>query len=121
MNEDQTTPAPEPATPAPTHPELPSPVGGYSSFHEKPVFVQLKVEMVGVTYPNSPVLDDSGNPLGTKMLRGMCIVHPLEQIIELRSADPLYPQLMAITLIPRELIAYITRIEPMPSPSGYNR
>jgi len=111
---DQTT-APAPA------PERPAPLGAFAAFHEKAVLVQLKVEMTGVTYPNAPVLDNDGNVVGTKLLRGQCLVHAQDQIIELRSADPLYPQLMAITLIPRDLIAFMTRIEPMPTPSGYSR
>jgi hypothetical protein len=107
--------SPAPAPPAPT-----PPVSCFAAFHEKAVFVQLRVEMVGVTYPNAPVLSDSGEPLGTKMLRGQCIVHPTEPIIELRTSDPLHPQLLAIVLIPKDLIAYMTRIDP-PSQPVYSR
>jgi hypothetical protein len=104
MSEEQT---------AVTPPALDPPPSCYASFHEKLVFVQLKVEMVGVTYPNTPVLDSDGNVVGTRLLRGQCIVHQGEGVIEIRTLDPLHPNLMAVVLVPKDLIAYITRIEPM--------
>ena len=99
----------------------PPPMASYLSFHERLVLVQLREPMTAATYPNNPVMDENGNFMGTKLLKGQCLIHAPEGIVELRTLDPLHQNLMSITLIPKDLIAYISRIEPLPNQSGYSR
>jgi hypothetical protein len=103
-------------------PAPPAMTGSLAPYHEQSVFIQLREEMFGVSYPNAPVTDENGNPIGTRLLRGTCLVHAEEKVIELRAIDPLRPprpgdnvspMFVVSTLIPRDLIAFISRVEPV--------
>jgi hypothetical protein len=100
----------EPKTePAPTPEE-----SMWLEYDGQAVVLQLRAPVNGVCYPNRALVDKDGEPLTTMVLEGICRVvrKDLGDVLEVTTNEPNYPALVVKTLVPFDMIAYISRVSP---------
>lgn len=109
---------PDPPTPHP-QPDLPPPPSNapvvpshWMDYDGAAVLVQLRRPMLLVSYPNQAIERD-GNLVTTDYLRGICSVRgpDLHRNITVITQDPFQQGLIVTTLIPVDLIAYISKVD----------
>jgi len=108
------TPQVEPQVPAaPPVPEV-APVvpSHWMDYDGAAVLVQLRRPMLLVSYPNQAIEQD-GELAKTEYLRGICSVRgpDLHRNITVITQDPFQQGLVVTTLIPVDLIAYISKVD----------